>query len=114
LIDDSFCKYKGKDVKRLFYSFIKLGLRNKTIIYASSKRRFIEHCDEFRILDSGQILAQGKKENLGEIFEGLLASKKIDTGSSLLDVNVKESVSSFFKRVDELSAGEQARLQCEL
>ena len=71
MIDDSFRYFNGKDSYKLFYTFIKNGLRNSAVIYTSRRRRFINLCDSFAILDQGKILKQGRKDELVDVFDEL-------------------------------------------
>ena len=56
LIDDSFLQYSGRSSYKLFYSLVKLGLKNKTVIYTSRKRRFANFFGQFVVLEKGRII----------------------------------------------------------
>lgn len=45
------------------------NLQGKTILYASSRKRFIQNCDSFALLEDGVIVKTGSKKDLEGVFE---------------------------------------------
>lgn len=63
---------------------IKQGLKGKTIIYTSRKKRFIEFCDQFVMLEKGRIKAQGSFEDLNRFFQGVEKKEEADQQTNLV------------------------------
>lgn len=67
---------------------IKQGLKGKTVVYTSRKKRFIDFCDQFVVLEKGRIKAQGTFEDLNRFFQGVKKDREEEDRPSINPVSI--------------------------